>query len=33
VTKNLRVAIAGAGIGGLAAALALVKRGIDVNVY
>ena len=30
---NPSVAIAGAGIGGLIAALALLKRGIDVNVY
>ena len=29
----LRVAIVGAGIGGLAAAIALLKRGIDVRIY
>ena len=31
--ENLRVAIAGGGIGGMAAANALVRRGIDVKVY
>src|ERR1700678_3434735 len=30
---TLPVAIVGAGIGGLAAALALTRRGIDVDVY
>ncbi len=33
MSKELSVAIAGAGIGGLAAALALLKRGFDVRVY
>src|ERR1700712_1471662 len=28
-----KIAIAGAGIGGLSAALALLKRGVDVDVY
>jgi len=31
--RNPRVLIAGGGIGGLAAALALLKRGFDVDVY
>lgn len=31
--KNGRVLIAGAGIGGLSAALALLRRGIDVDIY
>lgn len=32
--KNIRIAIAGAGMGGLACALALAKRGFtDVHVY
>ena len=31
--RNFRVLIAGGGIGGLAAALALLKRGFDVDVY
>jgi salicylate hydroxylase len=31
--KQIRIAIAGAGIGGLAAALALLRRGFDVNIY
>jgi salicylate hydroxylase len=31
--ENLRVAIVGGGIGGMAAANALVRRGIDVKVY
>jgi len=30
--RNFRVLIAGGGIGGLAAALALLKRGFDVDV-
>lgn len=30
---GLHVLVAGAGIGGLTAALALLKRGIDVDVY
>ncbi|MET0675743.1 MAG: NAD(P)-binding protein, partial [Bradyrhizobium sp.] len=30
--KNLGVAVVGAGIGGLAAALALIRRGYDVKV-
>ena len=33
MTKAARVLIAGAGIGGLTAALALLKRGIDVDVF
>lgn len=33
VRRSPRVLIAGGGIGGLAAALALLKRGIDVDVY
>jgi len=33
VSKQVSIAIAGAGIGGLAAALALLKRGFDVRVY
>jgi salicylate hydroxylase len=33
VSKKISIAIAGAGIGGLAAALALLKRGFDVKVY
>jgi salicylate hydroxylase len=33
VNKSLRIAIVGAGIGGLSAALALLKRGFDVQVY
>jgi salicylate hydroxylase len=33
VAKNLRIAIVGAGIGGLATALALIRRGHDVKVY
>ena len=28
-----KIAIIGAGIGGLAAALALLRRGLDVDVY
>lgn len=31
--KSARIAIIGGGIGGLAAALALIRRGIDVDVY
>lgn len=31
--KSLRIAIVGAGIGGLSAALALLQRGFDVKVY
>ena len=31
--KKLKVLIAGAGLGGLAAALACLRRGIDVAVY
>ncbi|GAA4339508.1 FAD-dependent monooxygenase [Pigmentiphaga soli] len=33
MSKNLHVLIAGAGIGGLVAALALLRRGIDVSVF
>src|SRR4051812_10445852 len=33
MTSPRKVAVVGAGIGGLAAALALLKRGIDVEVY
>ena len=29
----MRIAVIGGGIGGLAAALALLRRGIDVDVY
>ena len=33
MTKSLKVLIAGGGIGGMAAALALLRRGFDVEVY
>lgn len=33
MSKKISIAIAGAGIGGLSAALALLKRGFDVKVY
>jgi salicylate hydroxylase len=33
VSKQTKIAIVGAGIGGLAAALALLKRGFDVQIY
>src|SRR5580698_9453273 len=33
VTKAARILISGAGIGGLTAALALLQRGFDVEVY
>ncbi|MEO3762139.1 FAD-dependent monooxygenase [Streptomyces sp. B5E4] len=33
MTRNLRVAVAGAGLGGLAAAAALVRQGLEVAVY
>jgi len=33
MAKELRILIAGAGLGGLTAALALLRRGIDVEVY
>ena len=32
-SSNPRILIAGAGLGGLAAALALLQRGFDVQVY
>ena len=31
--RNLRVAVAGGGLGGLTAALALLRRGFEVVVY
>ena len=33
MTKSLKVLIAGGGIGGMAAALSLLRRGYDVEVY
>ena len=33
MSTSRKVAVVGAGIGGLTAALALLKRGIDVQVY
>jgi salicylate hydroxylase len=33
MSTSKHVVVVGAGIGGLAAALALLKRGIDVEVY
>jgi len=33
MTKKLKIAVAGAGIGGLVAALALIRKGYDVTVY
>lgn len=33
MTKELRVAIIGGGIGGLTAAIAMLQRGIDVHIY
>jgi salicylate hydroxylase len=33
MAKDLRILIAGAGLGGLTAALALLRRGIDVEIY
>jgi len=33
MSKKMKVLIAGGGIGGMAAAIALLKQGIDVEIY